>query len=421
MIRRLVGATAGRLERLILVVAFFWNRRAHRRDRRPAISGVIGAHDVASMITQIAGVIPDSFSVTLTAPRYYGPDSYDWTPSPRIVRRKGPIGVVQRLAFGPLILADVASRARGVLYVGPGAFLRYASDDRAWEFRFLKRHDIRIGIYWCGSDIRSTVLMHELERAMGLPNIFTYIGIVAPALEGVAYERSVRVRAILSDDLADIVFNNPTDQTGYVTAYSEPFYYFMREERFTDIDHKFDSLSPIVITHAATSPVIKGTQLVRAAIQKLRAEGYEFEYVELLTASNDEVLEQLRRTHIALNQFYGFTPAVFGAESLAAGCAVLQSADGDIETTLAPGANEAWVVTRHYQIYDNLKRLLDHPETIRAQAVRGQEWARKYCSADQTGAVLRGLLEQVTDGVYDRNTRSLLAAGAAWTLPGAQP
>jgi hypothetical protein len=419
MIRRLAGAAASGLERGILAVAFVYFRRTRKRAGTPKISWVVGAHDVASMITQIASVIPGSYSVALTRPRIYDADRYDWTPSSRIIRRKGPIGILQRVAYGPVLLAKLATRAGGVLYVGPHGFLRYGTDQREHEFKFLKRQGLRIGIYWCGSDIRSSVLMHELERETGMPNIFTYVGLIDPHRESASYEKAVRTRASLADTYADIVFDNPTDQKGYGKRYSEPFYYFMGNERFTAIDDKFSSLSPLVVVHAATSPVIKGTQLVRAAIQKLRDEGYKFEYVEMLTSTNDEVLEQLRHTHIALNQFYGFTPAVFGAESLAAGCAVLQSADGDVETSLAPGANEAWVVTKHHQVYDNLKNLLDHPETIRPQAVRGQDWARKYCSASATGEILRELLEQVLDGNYDRSARALLPAAVAWTTPGA--
>ena len=68
---------------------------------------------------------------------------------------------------------------------------------------------------------------------------------------------------------------------------------------------------------------------------------------------------ELGRAHIALNQFYGFSPAVFGAEALAAGCAVMMSSDEFVETDLPAGSNECWVVTKHHQVYSHLRRLLD--------------------------------------------------------------
>ena len=163
-----------------------------------------------------------------------------------------------------------------------------------------------------------------------------------------------------------------------------------------------------MVTHASSSPIIKGTQLVRAAVAKLESEGYDFEYVELIGVGNTEVAAQLARTHIALNQFFGFTTAVFGAEALAARCALLSSADGTIETSLPPGANDVVLVTKHWQVYDNLKSLLDHPERIEPLATAGQAWARRFSSAEGTGPVLVGILDSVLDGTYRKEDRALL-------------
>jgi hypothetical protein len=365
------------------------------------------------MIYQIAGVIPDSHSVSLAATTYYA-HNYDSMMPSHLIRGRGPLHTFRVLAHHSLLLANLASRAQGIIYVGPRGFLTYGDDERRFELEFLKKHGVKVALYWCGSDIRSTVLMHELERDMGLPNIFTYIGMVAPDRESTGYERAVRARAKLSDAVADIVFDNPTDHKSYVQRHSEPFFYFMPQERFSETEGKFDDLGRVIVAHAATSPVIKGTPLVRAAVAQLKAEGHVFDYVEMLGVSNDEVLAQLRRTHISLNQFYGFTPAVYGSESLAARCVVLQSADGSIETTLAPGANDAWIVTRHYQVYENLKRLLENPQLLEAQANRGQEWARRYGSAAVTGRILNDLLASVLDGTYDRNARASLPNAALW-------
>jgi hypothetical protein len=405
------------LEKLTLVAAFHYLRLTRRRGKQRDISWVVGAREVASMVHQISAAIPESYSVSYGIPSFYEEIHYDKTLPEKLRGRRGPIVSLRRFLFAPFALAEFALRAHGVMYVGPRAYLQHVNDEREYEIRFLKSHGVRVALYWCGSDIRSTVLMHELERETGMPNIFTYIGLVAPSFESAAYERSVRTRARISDTFADIVFNNPVDHRGYVTRYSEPFYYFIDDGVFDGTEDKFSDLSRIVVTHAATSPVIKGTQLVRSAVKRLQEEGYDFEYTEMLDASHDEVMSQLRRTHISLNQFYGFTPAVYGVESLAARCAVLQSADRTVETTLAPGANDAWVVTKHFEVYDNLKKLLDNPRLIEPQANRGRDWASAYCSATATGEILRSLLTLVVDGRYDRDARSTLPEGAAWSVP----
>jgi hypothetical protein len=195
------------------------------------------------------------------------------------------------------------------------------------------------------------------------------------------------------------MFSNTVDHLGYLARGTEPFLYFLPDDPLPN-PHKFDDVSKIVIVHATTSPVIKGTPLVRAAIARLRAEGYDFEYVELIGVTNATVKSELARAHIAMNQFYGFSPAVFGVESLAAGCVVMMSADEFVETDLPAGSNECWVVTKHHEVYTNLKGLLDDPSQFEPIARRGREWAEKYALRAGAGAILNRTLDSVLDGSY---------------------
>jgi hypothetical protein len=95
---------------------------------------------------------------------------------------------------------------------------------------------------------------------------------------------------------------------------------------------------------------------------------------------------------VVLNEFYAFVPGQFGVEAMASHCALVTSADERIETSLSPGANAAWMVTEYWNIYDNLKRLLDHPALIRHYADAGFAWASEYCSCEKNGVRLRKLL-----------------------------
>ena len=83
---------------------------------------------------------------------------------------------------------------------------------------------------------------------------------------------------------------------------------------------------------------------------------------------NQVVLEHLKSAHIVLNQFYAFTPGLFGIESMANHCAVLMSADPNIETGLPQDSKDAWMITKYWEVYDNLKYLLDNPEKIKYYA-----------------------------------------------------
>jgi hypothetical protein len=67
-------------------------------------------------------------------------------------------------------------------------------------------------------------------------------------------------------------------------------------------------------------------------------------------------------------------------------CAMLCSADGDIETGLSAGANQAWLQTSTTEVYDNLKRLLDDRARTKAQAIRGFEWVKTTAVASLNSA-----------------------------------
>lgn len=389
-------------QRALLILSYHLHRLLTPRALRGSIDWVVGPDELASCLHQIRSAVPGTFAVSFLNEVAYDA-RYDVGPLRGSPRRRA----LTRLIVGPVLLGRLMNRARGMLYVGPTGFL-LGADEREFELRYVKAKGLKVGLYWTGSDIRSTKIMHELEREMGIPNISTYIGVLTPYFETAAHEATQRRRAEVAMRHADVMFDYPTDQAGYLTCHREPTFFMLSPEHFSDDRSKFDDLKRIVVTHATTSPIIKGTPLVRAAVAQLRAEGYDFEYCELIGVSNAELLAQLRRTHIGLNQFYGFTITVFGVELMAAQCAVLSSSDSMIETNLPPGLNDVIMVTKHWQVYDNLKTLLDAPALIEPLAARGAEWARRYQSADGAGPIMTAILESVLDGSYDATARAAL-------------
>jgi hypothetical protein len=383
-------------QRAALVVSFHWHRLLPTpHDARP-ISWVVGPDECASMVRQIAQAIPDSYSVNFTEETVYG-YAYDFTFR---TRRTSRWRWLERKLVGPWVLGRLMNRARGFIYVGATGFLMSDSDQREFEFAFLAKKGVPIVCYWCGSDIRSVKRMHELEKRTGVPNISTYMGERGAVYESEAWDEEKRKIAEVASRHASAMFSNTVDHLSYLTKGTEPFLYFLPDDDGADFK-KFDDLSRIVIVHATTAPSIKGTALVRAAVAQLREEGYDFEYVELIGVPNATVKQEIARAHIAMNQFYGFSPAVFGVESLAAGCVVMMSADEFVETDLPTGSNESWVVTKHHQVYVHLKRLLDDPTALEPIARRGREWAEKYAMRKGAAARLMKTLDSVLDGTYE--------------------
>ena len=220
--------------------------------------------------------------------------------------------------------------------------------------------------------------MAEQEVATGEPNLATYLAETDPVFGTPAYEQAKRAIAASADAFASVIVNAEYNQRSHLTRPAEKFPYFYPDDDVVDTFDKFADTSRPVILHAPSSPLIKGTQLVRAAIAELRDEGYDFEYVELVRQPHAQVQEQLRRAHVVLNQFYSEVPGVFGVEALAAGCVVLQRADEHDEASLPPGSNDAWVLTRHHQVTRHLRAVLDAPNTWESQARAGVDWVREH-------------------------------------------
>ena len=243
------------------------------------------------------------------------------------------------------------------------------------------------------SGIRSPVLMRALQAETGIENIVTYLDQVSSVFASPEYDAARRAIAGVADRHADVIFNASIDQLSYIERPTEPFPYFFPNEDILRDDSKHSDPGPRIVLHAPSSPIIKGTQVVRAAVQRLRAEGYEFDYREMSGVAHAEVLTALREAHIVLNEFYAFVPGVFGVEAMASNCALLTRADESIETSLPPGSNEAWIVTAAGDIYSELRALLEHPERIAPQAAAGRAWVEAHATVSASGTRVRTILD----------------------------
>ena len=340
------------------------------------------------MVSHIAAALPDAVSVVHRAHPFYNARYVHV-----IQHAESRIEKYRRLYGGPILLAWLLHRARGVIYIGSAGFLLNGVDEREFEFSFIKRRGRKVVCCFTGNDIRSPVLMRRLALQMGTPNLGSMLAELDPVFNTDEYDATRKRRAEVADAYADEIFNARVDQLSYITRPTHPFLYFYPDADFADSLEKFEGVQRFTIVHAPSQPVLKGTSHVRAAIDRLRAERDDFEYRELIDVSNADVLSTLDEAHIALNEFYSFVPGVFGIEAMARTCVMLTSADPAIETDLGPDAATAWIVTPVDRIYQELSALLDDPERMRRQARAGFEWAREHASASACTRSIRAILD----------------------------
>lgn len=355
------------------------------------ISWVVGVDEMAAFIKYLSGALENSYSVNFCLNPFYSSFRYNFNNTFKDVR----LQFLLRLIAGPLLLGYLTNRADGFLYIWETGFLLNHLDQREFEFRFLKNRNKRIVCYFLGNDIRAPRLMMEYSKKINIEVAANYDFLLHPERLTDSYDAAKRKLAEVSEKYSNMIFNAPTDQMSYLKKEVQSFLYFIPDEIFFKNDGKYLDCKRVKVVHAPTAPITKGTQLVRAAITRLQNEGYLFDYIELIGMDNKKVLEALREAHIVLNEFYAFVPGMFGIEAMASHCALLTSADEKFEKALPTGSNNAWFVTRNYEIYDNLKKLLESPDIMKMYADAGYKWALYNAGYEYSGKKLSGLLTSI--------------------------
>lgn len=356
------------------------------------IDWVVGPEDIALMATHIAEALPNSYTAIHARNPFYtvGYDAVVQKPSRAL---GGRVEVWRRLYGGPVLLAWLANRARGFIYVGGGAFLEGHHDERESEFSFLRGHDRRLVCYFTGNDIRSPRLSVARAEETGRPNIGSILVTVDPVFATPEYDDARRLRAAVAERYAEAIFNARYDQLSYLQGHTHPFLYFYPDEQFVGSTAKFGAPEKIIVVHAPSNPLLKGTDAVREVMAKITQSHPHVEYRELIGVPHAQVLAALDEAHIALNEFYASVPGVFGVEAMARRCVLVTSARAADEPDLGQDAEGAWAVADVDTLHDVVERLIEHPERLAELADHGWDWAMRRASASASRRVLGRALE----------------------------
>jgi len=382
--RDLVLLTIGLVQLSLAKASFFICSLFFKKTKRRG--WVVVGVETALMLKNISSALPYSISVNFESNKFYN-RSYTFQLYSKSIIQKAIVTF-----YSPMLLGYLMTRHDRFLYLGAAGFIKQRSDGRRKEFKFLKTRNKKLVCYFLGSEIRSFTLLNDYAKVHQIDVVTTYQGISHAGINSTQRELNRKTLGEVADEYADKIFNPSTDQMSYIKQETFPCMYFLESSLFECIKNKFESVEEIVVLHGPSSPIIKGTPIVRAAIKKLKEEGYQFKYIELIDVPHDLMLQALSSAHIVLNEFYAFVPGVFGVEALAHSCALLTSADSNIEPTLSEGANNAWKVTPYWSVYDNLKVFLDNPHMIEQQAKAGYEWALKNCTYEASVAELNRIV-----------------------------
>lgn len=338
-------------------------------------SWVVGVTEVASNLFHISKCLDNSCSICLNGIKYYN-YKYDYNFH---IYDNFLIQIFLTYIISPALLGYLCHLSDKFMYTWSDGFLISKVDGRFYEFSFLYRKGKVISCFYSGNDIRSLKLERELGVRLDLNVAADYYQFCHPEMMTEKYDKFKYLLAISTNKYAKFVFNADADQSSYLNSPSLPYIYFFPDQQFSANRQKFSD-HRLKIIHAPTSPIVKGTQIVRSAIKKLSSEGFDFEYIELQNVSNEYVLNVLRHSHIVLNEFFMFSPGLFGIEAMANFCVLMTSADENIERSLPRGSNDAWVVTRYFEVEHKLRWLLLNRDLHECIAESGYNWALQNAS-----------------------------------------
>ena len=345
-----------------LIILYFFNI-IFSVNSKSKYKFVIGVDEIANITYDLKKVFGNkSLSINLSVNKFYITNKYDYA----IKSGNKYFLYFKKLFYGPYLLAKLSNQSDVFIYIWWTGFCV----DRKIDYKFLKNKNKKIVCIFLGSDIRSYKLTLNFHNKHMLDTGLNYISQNINQRENEARVTKVAKDA---DEYADLIFNYSKDQMSYLKSeqFTMPYMYQLKKMCFNK--SKFKNIDIIKIVHAPSDPIVKGTPLVRATIRKLREEGYKFEYIELTNTPNKNVLGILQNTHILISQLYAFIPGVLAIEGMANACATITSAEYDL---FPSGAENAWVKTRYWEIYDNLKYLLDNTEKIEEYAINGYEFVK---------------------------------------------
>jgi hypothetical protein len=347
---------------IVVLIFSFYICKIFKKLYSP-VKYVFGTYEIANILENLSSTFENSKVVCFYRNRFYSKNNYDY----EIYFNNIYLRVLIIFIYGPLLLGFLMNKSEIFFYIWNKGFLF----NRKYEFYFLKKKKKKLILFYCGSDIRSPTLSLNYTDSKGIDNHLNYLDKNTNTI----VDKKVKIEASLADQYADLIFSAKLDQISYIKKEIHIPPYSYPKSKFNSNTEKFNFETPILIVHAPSSPIFKGTQLVRAAIKKLELQGYDFEYIELINKPNEEVLSILSRSHIVLNQFYGHGEGIgsLGVEAMANMNCLVMSLDDNYSYENVK-INDVIFNTKYWEIDEKLKFLLDHPHEIKKMAVAGYDF-----------------------------------------------
>lgn len=171
-----------------------------------------------------------------------------------------------------------------------------------------KMHGVKVITWFVGDDVR---YYPEMQKQFGIREPF-YEGYFKKTFTGLVNKLRIH------EKYADVIYSVP-DQASLALR---PYFHLQIPVQLSKLSFRHNRNEIPVIVHIPSSPQIKGTAIVREAIAALKEEGLHFVYKELINIPNSEVLQELSKADILVDELFLHGPGVLSFEAMGSGCAV---------------------------------------------------------------------------------------------------
>lgn len=242
--------------------------------------------------------------------------------------------------------------------------------NRLYDVRFLKKLGKKIFFYFCGCDIRDSKEVIAKYEFSGCKDCWPML---CSANRDRAYDVAV--------ELADGIFVSTPDLLDFVPGsiwLPPPIDLQALDELSRKIDYKQDT-GKIVVAHAPTSRMIKGSRYVIEAVEALQRESYNIELKLIENMPYEAALAEYVKADIVIDQLLIGWYGLVSIEMMALRKPVICYIREDLRQYVS---DEIPLISANIlNLKDVLRSLIERPDSWKSQGERGRKYVEKYHEA----------------------------------------
>jgi hypothetical protein len=127
----------------------------------------------------------------------------------------------------------------------------------------------------------------------------------------------------------------------------------------------------INVIHAPTNRLIKGTKYIEGAVEKLKSEGYDFNFILVENTPHSEAIEMFKDADIVIDDVLQGPYGIFAIECMALGKPVMCRIDDNM---IGYYEDLPIVNTSRERVYENLRTLMTKPALREELGRKGREY-----------------------------------------------